>query len=253
MRTIVLTLLVFTVSAVDAQEPPLPSIASRQALVDELKVRVGEWVTKNGDDSDTWVGNRARLEMQLAVARLELATLILHGARDLKNNDDKKRQLKKTLELVQHADVTLYSVDIERLDEIDRRSYSGLSAMRHRATSMQILILLGMVGEGGASRPALGVRFIRGPLVALTEVIPGSPADVAGLQRGDMIRSLDGQQLTSTDGFIQSIAGLDVGASAQFDVERNGVVDSMRIELANWDTVFDTPESTLGWPASIAK
>lgn len=160
MKVIVLASLILmaanSVCSGFAQEPPLPSAADRQELVNDLEDRIEEWVEVNDDESDIWVGNRARLEMQLAVARLELATLMLLEARTLGPNDNKKLQMQETLKLVQHADRTLYAVDIERLDDVDRRSYRGLSAMRHRVTSLQVGMLLEMLGEGYSNSEAAG-------------------------------------------------------------------------------------------------
>ena len=106
--------------------------------------------------------------------------------------------------------------------------------------------------ETEASRPALGVRFIRGNDVLLIDVVPGSPAARAGLQVGDVVLGLDGQRVASTDLFIDMIARLETGSTGTLDVERNGVVDTVEIDLTGWDSVFETPHTTLD-PADAAK
>jgi hypothetical protein len=141
------------VASKETTEPSLPTSQERELLVKELQGRIADLIKEVGDDDGEWVADRARLEMQLATARLELAAAELIESKKENDFNKRKEAVMKSLRLVQHADRTLDRVNIERLDDFDRRSYRGLSAMRHRVSSLQVHALLGMVGEGGPPVP----------------------------------------------------------------------------------------------------
>ena len=131
----------------EPQTQPLPTSKERESLVNGLESRIADWIKQTGDDDGEWVADRARLEMQLATARLELAAAELIEARKESDLRTRKSAVMASLRLVQDVDRTLDRVNIERLDDFDRRAYRSLTAMRHRVSSLQIHALLGMVGE----------------------------------------------------------------------------------------------------------
>lgn len=139
-------LLASTIAIHSIQAPSAQILESqrKQELVTRIQDRIDDWIKTAGDAKGDWQGDRARLEMQLATARLELAAVLLLEARS-KTIDDRKVAVLESLKLVQDADRTLDRVNIERLDDFDRRAYRGLTAMRHRVTSLQVHSLLGMV------------------------------------------------------------------------------------------------------------
>src|SRR5438128_1992148 len=63
-------------------EAPLPTTADRQIVVNNAVKRIADWIKKFGDVDGDWTGDRARLEMQLATARLDLAATKLLEARN---------------------------------------------------------------------------------------------------------------------------------------------------------------------------
>jgi len=141
------------VTAYTPEAPTSPDLEQRETLVKDLQGRIAEWIKEAGDAEGEWEADRARLEMQLATARLELAAAKLIDAKNESNLDTRKRTVMDSLKLVEHADRTLDRVNIEKLDDFDRRSYRGLSAMRHRVSSLQIHALLGMVGKADGQQP----------------------------------------------------------------------------------------------------
>jgi len=58
-------------------------------------------------------------------------------------------------------------------------------------------------------------------LPTIGEVIAGAPASRAGLQAGDVIRSVDGQKITYWDEFVDQVRGSG-GKTLQLEVERKG-------------------------------
>jgi hypothetical protein len=87
-------------------------------------------------------------------------------------------------------------------------------------------------------RPALGVRFFRGSQIVLAEVLEDSPADLAGLQRGDRVISFNGTLPATTDEFIALVASASIDTTSQILVVRGGERHSIVVEPDAWNSVF---------------
>jgi len=97
-----------------------------------------------------------------------------------------------------------------------------------------ILIIEELVQKGYVVRPWLGVvlRTVDQWLVAryelvvdkgvfVTEVAPGSPADKAGLQAGDIIVSVDGKEISTAQDLIQVIFSSQIGQEIEITFRRS--------------------------------
>jgi serine protease Do len=71
---------------------------------------------------------------------------------------------------------------------------------------------------------------IRGALV--TDVTPGSPAEKAGIIRGDVIRKVNDYDVKDTISLVNRIAEADVGSSLKIDVVRDGEQKSVTAVVA---------------------
>ena len=58
--------------------------------------------------------------------------------------------------------------------------------------------------------------------VLITEVLPDSPAEAAGLLEGDVIVAVDGQEVTSGSNLVDALSSHQPGDSVTLDVERDG-------------------------------
>jgi serine protease Do len=67
---------------------------------------------------------------------------------------------------------------------------------------------------------ALGIQEKKGALVA--DVVPGGPADKAGIKSGDVIVSFDGKPVADSHDLPAMVAGTKVGANVPIVVVRNG-------------------------------
>jgi serine protease Do len=70
-------------------------------------------------------------------------------------------------------------------------------------------------------RPYLGIRYIQRPRGAeVQEVIPGSPAEEAGLRVGDLIRKVDGRAVNSSQPLADVLSAYRPGDRVVLTVER---------------------------------
>ena len=111
-------------------------------------------------------------------------------------------------------------------------------------TGMAGPIMKSLLTDGKVSRGYLGVSVQEvdrelaealqlserdGVLVAGVE--PGSPADRAGMERGDLIRALDGREVESSSQFRNQVAALTPGSQVQLQVVRDGKPQTLTAQL----------------------
>lgn len=67
--------------------------------------------------------------------------------------------------------------------------------------------------------------------VLIAEVISGSPADQAGLQRGDIILKFDGQEVNTLTGLADLIRDREPGDRVELEIRRGDEVTNLSVEL----------------------
>ncbi len=75
----------------------------------------------------------------------------------------------------------------------------------------------------------LGLPRPRGAIIA--DVASGSPADEAGLEEGDVVLRIDGQQVRDSDALRYRIATKGLDDQAQFEIWRNGARQTVAVNL----------------------
>jgi S1-C subfamily serine protease len=81
---------------------------------------------------------------------------------------------------------------------------------------------LGIAGGPRPLPPRLARELSRAAGVEVVEVVPGSPADAAGLRAEDLVLSVDGSSVARVEDMQRLLVGDRIGATLRLDVLRGG-------------------------------
>jgi len=81
-----------------------------------------------------------------------------------------------------------------------------------------------------------------GPGVRLRAVTPGGPADGAGIQVGDVVRTIDGQAVDSADALRNHLGALGAGAEVEVGLTRDGAPRTIRLRTASSTSIRPPPQ-----------
>ncbi len=95
--------------------------------------------------------------------------------------------------------------------------YNQLTGPEHKVSRGSIGIMFDAV-----ENPAIARVYGSGSGVTVSSVVPGSPADQAGLKVGDTITSVDGKKVTKGAELVADIASRKPGSKASLSFLRNG-------------------------------
>jgi serine protease Do len=123
---------------------------------------------------------------------------------------------------------------------------AGVEGMGYAiSTETAVPIVEELIKNGYVTRPWLGVvlytvdqfAVLRYSLavnegVLITEVVPNSPADKAGLEPGDVITSFAGQKITNSEQLIRAILVTGIGQKAEITFWRGNTEQSTQVMLA---------------------
>jgi hypothetical protein len=74
-----------------------------------------------------------------------------------------------------------------------------------------------------------------GEVVFISRVLPGSPAEKAGLKDKDVVVAINGERPATREKVAEAIKGKEPGDDVAFTVIRSGKERSIRVELAKYD------------------
>ncbi|WP_158089551.1 PDZ domain-containing protein [Magnetofaba australis] len=94
--------------------------------------------------------------------------------------------------------------------------------MKRRLSLIALCALMGLSATSALAGGWLGVTVTPPRGVAVAEIIKESPADRAGLQRGDVILTVDGHQVQNAGHFAHLINSGRPGDAAKLEVQRDG-------------------------------
>jgi serine protease Do len=111
--------------------------------------------------------------------------------------------------------------------------YNQLIGPEHRVTR-------GSIGVEFAAQPVPAIARVYGVQsgVTISNVVPGSPADSAGLKVGDTITSVDGRDVKNGDELVADIAARKPGNKAKIGFVRNGKKEDTTVTIADRSKLF---------------
>jgi len=111
--------------------------------------------------------------------------------------------------------------------------YNQLIAPEHKVSRGSIGIMFDAV-----ENPAIARVYGSGTGVTVSSVVPGSPADTAGLKVGDTITSVDGKKVSKGSELVADIASRKPGSKVNLAFLRNGKTQETSVTIADRAKLF---------------
>jgi serine protease Do len=111
--------------------------------------------------------------------------------------------------------------------------YNQLTGPEHKVSRGSIGIMFDAV-----ENPAIARVYGSGSGVTVSSVVPGSPADQAGLKVGDTITSVDGKKVTKGAELVADIAARKAGSKVLLTFLRNGKSQETSVTIADRAKLF---------------
>ena len=123
--------------------------------------------------------------------------------------------------IIQGAQGLGFAIPIDTAQQIaNQLVHSG--KVEHAYLGIQMVKLTPEIKQEINANPNSGLSVSEDQGVLIVRVVPGSPADRAGLRAGDVIQKLDGQVINDADTLQQKVENTKVGGNLRLDVIRNG-------------------------------
>jgi serine protease Do len=113
--------------------------------------------------------------------------------------------------------------------------YNQLIGPEHRVARGSIGIMFNSV-----ENPAITRVYGNGSGVTISDVVPGTPADQAGLKVGDTITTIDGKKVTKGSALVDDIASRKPGTKIELGFIRNGKPETTTVTIADRAKLFAT-------------
>jgi membrane-associated protease RseP (regulator of RpoE activity) len=91
----------------------------------------------------------------------------------------------------------------------------------------------------------------RGDGVLISGITPDSPADKAGLEKGDVLISVNGRSINSSGELSEVIGGMRAGQSASLVVMRDGARRTLNARLGSRPDTIGFGDSSPGWTRDL--
>jgi serine protease Do len=139
-------------------------------------------------------------------------------------------------------------------------SYDGVGFAMPSNTARKVYNAI--ITSGSVKRGAIGVQFQAQPSpvllrsfgtdhgIVVDSVQPDSPADRAGLRRGDVIQSVNGQAVRSGDELVAIVSDTDIGKKLHLDFLREGRPASADVEVADRNKIIGENKASEGEEAN---
>lgn len=131
--------------------------------------------------------------------------------------------------IIQNAQGIGFAIPIQTVQRIAQQLIAK-GEVEHSYLGLQIVTLTPEVKKELNEDPNSGLTVTEDKGVLVARVEPDSPADRAGLRAGDVIRRVDGQEVTDADILQQRVESSSVGSTLSLSLNRNGTTLTMPIK-----------------------
>ena len=146
--------------------------------------------------------------------------------------------------IIQGAQGLGFAIPIDTAQRIsDQLIASG--KVEHPFLGIQMATLTPEVKQEINSNPNSGLSVSDDQGVLVIRVVPGSPADRAGLRAGDVIGQINGQAIKDADTLQQVVESSQVGKNLQLDLKRNGQKMNLAVKAGVYPTAQANTENQL--------
>jgi Do/DeqQ family serine protease len=146
--------------------------------------------------------------------------------------------------IIQGAQGLGFAIPIDTAQEISEQLIAS-GKVEHPFLGIQMVTLTPEVKQQINSNPNSGLSVYDDQGVLVIRVVPGSPADKAGLRAGDVIGQINGQAVKDADALQQAVETSQVGKNLQLALKRNGQNMDLAVKAGAYPTAqADTENAT---------
>lgn len=114
------------------------------------------------------------------------------------------------------------------------------------ALPLRLALVLPLLAAAPRQDAYLGVIFDASDRPTVAEVVPGSPAERAGLQPGDVLLAIDGTTMPNVPAFAEAIRKYSAGDRIKLAVRRNGQLTEIPVTLGKRFDEAEKPKPAMG-------
>ena len=127
-----------------------------------------------------------------------------------------------------------FAIPINKAKEIKDQLVRG-ETIAHPYLGVQIATLTPDIARRNNEDPNAGIILPEVEGVLVIRVIPKTPADQAGLRRGDIVLEIDGQPIASADVLQRKVENSTVGQTLNLKVQRGSQIEQLNVTAAELD------------------
>lgn len=131
--------------------------------------------------------------------------------------------------IIQGAQGLGFAIPIDTVQRIAEQLIAS-GKVEHPYLGIQMVTLSPEVKESLNTDPNSPVTVTEDSGVLIVRVMPNSPAAQAGLRMGDVIRSVDGQAVSDSEGVQQIVEAAQVGRSLSLEIVRDGQPQAIAVQ-----------------------
>ena len=224
------------IALIEIEADRLPTVE----IGDSDAVRAGEWAIAIGNplglDSTVTAGiisaiGRSPGEIGITdkrVSFLQTDTAINPGNSGGPLLDASGKAIGVNTAIIRGASGVGFAVPINTAVDIARQ-LEETGTVEHTYLGIEMLALNPDIREQLNADPNSRFFFDRDEGILIRRVVPGSPAERAGLKAGDIITHINGEKVVKAEQLQQQVFGASVGLTLNLQVDRNGQLQDIEV------------------------